>query len=373
MSGDDRIIHVSPRAAVEAAVGWVLGSRIQEVSGEDAGAFRSWHDPDNPGFLYAEVTGYGVTALCGLDVWRDLALERARLAARWLLERARRGRACACRKVGGELTSYGCSFDNGVILRGLCALYARTREGPLLKAVRDLADWLVEDMKEPSGFFIPRRDLATGLPHPVSGRWSSRPGPHQGRLAFALLHAAKVVGEERWVPAATRLCEAILDAQEASGRFVTDGDTGGTYLHAHAYAVEGLAACGAVLDRDDLVEAARRGLRWACGLVDERGALPARYDPVRGEPEEEHSDAIAQVLRLVLLLEGSKPVADLLATRLIECQCQEEDLMRWGGFRYARRGAEFGRNLTTHGTLFAIQALRLYGAGTRDFEWWDLI
>ncbi len=32
----------------------------------------------------------------------------------------------------------------------------------------------------------------------------------------------------------------------------------------------------------------------------------------------------------------------------------------------------FLKNDTTHRTLFAIQALRQYGAGTRDFEWWDL-
>lgn len=373
----DGTSRATPREAVEDAVRWVLESGIQEVSGDDVGAFRSWEDPDDPGFPYSEVTGYGITALCGLESRRDLALERAHLAGRWLVDRARRGRAYACRKVGGRFVAHGCSFDNGVILRGLCALSERTGDRTVLDAAGAVADWIVDAMQEPSGFLTPRMDLATGVPLPSGDRWSSRPGAYQARAAFALLHAARLMeghGSPRpaWVRAATRLCERVLGEQEPDGGFVTDGDGSGTYLHAHAYAVEGLAACGAALGREDLTDSACRGLRWACALVDDCGAVPARFHPDRGGDVEEHSDTTAQVLRLVLVLGGPGPVADRLAARLMEFQCRDDDPRRRGGFRYARRGAEFGRNVTTHGTLFAIQALGLYAGGVRDFEWWDL-
>lgn len=368
-------IHKTMTAAgaVEDAIRWVLESGIQEVCGEDAGAFWSWEDPNNPGFLYSEVTGYGISAFCLPLSWDERAMDRARLAADWLFERARTGRVYACRKVGGRFATHACTFDNGVILRGLCALCARTGERKYLDAVRALADWVVDEMQHPSGFLNTRMDLQAQVVLPFGDRWSSRPGAYQAKAAFALLHAARVACEARWTRAATRVCEWALREQGQDGRFVTDSASGGTYLHAHAYAVEGLAACGALLGRTDFLDAARRGLRWAVSLVEDWGRLPAHFDPNRGMGEEERSDAIAQVLRLVLCLEGPAPIADILAARLIAFQCRDADSRRYGGFFYSCGEDGFGLNITTHGTLFAIQALDLYARGARGFEWWDLV
>ncbi len=359
--------------AVRDAVRWLVQSGVQETVGPEAGAFWSWVDPVRPRFRYSEVTGYAVTLFCYLHR-RDPAsgsLGRARLAARWLMDRAREGDAIRCRLGPGGWVGHLCAFDNAQVVHAFCSLYELTQEEEYLAAARRTADWLMDVAGIGSASCIPKFDPGTGSPV-LGDRWSTQTGPFLAKAMLALLHLGRLCSGSRYLEAAEAVGEWVMGRQLPHGRFVTDHLTGDTYLHAHCYALEGLACLGTVTGRTSAMEAARLGLRWAYTTQNADGGLPARYDP-HGSCSEEHSDSLAQTLRLELWLHGPGPRADHLASRLTDFQCRGPSPDRLGGFLYRRNGGEFDPNITTHGTIFAIQALDMYSRSCRGFAWSDLV
>jgi hypothetical protein len=351
---------------------WLLDSGIQE-GGEGGGAFFAQLGSAY-GWRYSEVTGYGITLLCG--AWRERrdprALAAARRGANWLFSQARRGPAFACRREpGGEWVEHLCSFDNGMILTALVALHEATGEREPLDAAMDVARWLTHDVALPGGGLVPKTDLAHPGPVPPD-RWSTRPGPYQAKVAIGLLRLARATCEAALADAARELCLAALRHQQPDGRFVTDTIVGDTYLHPHCYAVEGLAACAAALGDARLADAARRGAHWTRSILGPDGGLPCAFDG-SAPADEQRSDSTAQALRLLLLLDGPGPVTDRLLERLLAFQDAGPGPARRGGFRYSSSADGPFAGLTTHGTMFAVQALMLAERGTGGFDWLDLV
>jgi len=363
--------------AIETAATWLLESGIQVPGGPDAGAFRSWDDPQRPGFPYSEVTGYAIQTLCLLDRERPGGpyLARARAAVNWLLTQAHAGRAFRCRRLGAEFEPVLCVFDNAMIVRGLCAFAERTGDPDVAAVACDTASWILDEMLDPVSHRLwPRWSLLARSVVPEGERWSARAGPYQAKVALAFLAVNRLRPDQRFAAAARLLCEAAIADQRPDGRFVSDPD-GTTYLHAHLYAVEGIAGVAEALALEGFRTAALRGLRWAVRQVAPARGLPAWVGGSRAPvtPAEEHSDSTAQLLRLLSWLGSEPALAERLAVRLSEFQCVEADPRRRGGFRYARRRDAFDRNLTTHGSLFAIQALKWQAAGARHAGWQDLV
>lgn len=354
-------------AARQGAVHWLLHSGIRPDRGPLAGAFRAWRD-GTWGWAYSEVTGYGITLLCGL-ARRDMpgALDAAVGSGRWLLDQARVGPAFRCRMDDGAWLGHLCAFDNGMIVPALCHLHRLTGERAWLDAATATADWLAGRL-DGDGGMIPKHDLATGAPVP-GARWSSRVGPYQAKVALGLLQVAALAGRPDLADAAARLCRAAARFQRPDGRFVTDPALGDTYLHAHCYAIEGLMGAVA-LGADPLLAApADAATRWLATLRTPAHGISRRFDGQAAEPVE-HSDSTAQALRL-LVLTGAHPdwIAPL-AERLLAFQCDDDDPARRGGFRYALGGdAAAWDNVTAHGTMFAVQALDLVLDGPAAFDW----
>ena len=73
---------------------WMINSGIQNIcsDSEKNGSFNSWYDADKKRypFMYSEITGYGISALLYLHdkTKKPLFLERAKLAADWLINNA---------------------------------------------------------------------------------------------------------------------------------------------------------------------------------------------------------------------------------------------------------------------------------------------
>ena len=112
---------------------WITESGIQNKAGQHKGSFNSWYDIEKEkyGFVYSEITGYGITTLVFLD-----EIEKAKQAADWLIEYS------MCREGferGGVKTSLIlnkgdtarelfddqviCTFDTGMALNGMINLY----------------------------------------------------------------------------------------------------------------------------------------------------------------------------------------------------------------------------------------------------------
>lgn len=359
------------QAARQRAVHWLIHSGIRVHDGPLAGAFRAWRD-GTWGWAYSEVTGYGITLLCGLaregiPGTRDAAIA----SGRWLVDQARVGPAFRCRKDDGAWLGHLCAFDNGMIVPALCNLYRLTADETWRDTALATAEWLVERM-DGHDALIPKHDLATGSPVPAT-RWSSRPGPYQAKVALGLLQAAALADRPDLARAARRLCGRAARFQQSDGRFVTDAALGDTYLHAHCYAIEGMLGAACLDGNRDLAAPVESAVRWLATLRTPTGGVSRRFDGQAPEPVE-HVDSTAQTLRL-LRLTGQHPdwVAPL-TRQLLAFQCDDGDPARDGGFRYALGGdaASFD-NVTAHGTLFAVQALDLCLGDPATFDWTLLV
>lgn len=356
-------------AAAEEAINWLVQSGIQDSEGAFASGLNREY-----GYRYPEVTGYGITLLC--KQWRLTGDERlgfsARKAVKWLLGHARRGFGFACRQErDGQWLEELWSFDIGMIINALVAYYEVTGERMPLDVAIHAARWLTTEARRPSGELVPRFSISYG-PIPDGDRWSTRAGPHQAKVVLGLLRLARVTGDEYLIETARQLCHRVLRYQDLDGRFITDLATGETYIHAHCYAVEGLAGYAFISGDEKILRAATKAVDWLRSIVRPDGGVPCSYDG-RNANQEERSDSTAQTLRLLILLKNMDEIAHLVAKRLLTFQCRESSKARRGGFRYSslRSGPE--ADLTTHGTMFAAQALYLFGRNLSDFEWLDLV
>ena len=363
----------SLEAARDAAIRWLLHSGVRNADGPLSGSFNAWHDR-TWGWAYSEVTGYGITLLCDLHE-RDPALEKmtaAVSAGHWLLLQSRSGRACRCRHLpeAGWL-DHLCAFDNGMILNALCHLFRATGDQMWLEAAVEIANWLTDTMSLPDGGLVAKRGSNGGIPE-TPERWSSRTGPYQAKVSLGLAHLARCTGNGAHALAAVSLCQWALRFQRPDGRFVTDVVLGDTYLHAHCYVVEGLLATAALTGSQELVAPAMAALEWMRSAETTDGGLSRRFNAGAFEAEE-HADSTAQGLRLLALAGTCTDRIQVMASRFLELQCLDGDPSRHGGFRYGRRGTEFTHNVTTHGTIFAIQVLDMCLRGTAGFDWASLV
>lgn len=280
--------------------------RTHAVRGGDV---LSWVNPAHEGYPYPEAAG---------------------LLVRWLAQRGgsmpERVIARLCTLIETQTVGRGgCTyaFDTGVVLAGLEAL--DTTEDPRWTAAR--RHLTVQPVVSP----------------PCAPRWSATMGPHMLKLAVG--SAARAA--RGWSTPALEFIANIPAEQDANGRVKTPPH-GASYVHAHAYATEGLLALRSL------------GLSYPAVSVDgciaflramqrEDGSLPAWSD---GGPS--RADATAQAVRLWLLHDRSAHAT------AIDCGLSFLDTLTEadGLVRYAPESAD--RN--TWCTLFAAQA-RAWAAG----------
>ncbi len=273
------------------------------------GDVLSWVNPEHPGYAYPEAAGLLVRwwALTGrtppsavVDGLVDLIHERA---------------------VGRDGRVY--AFDTGVVLAALEALDAE--EDPRWTRARArLAEAPVVDRASPP-------------------RWSTVDGPHLLKLAVGTAARA----HRGWsTPMRSRLARIRVE-QHADGRIHTPPHDA-TYVHAHAYATEGLMALQALhIPPPASVDAAVALLRT---VQRDDGGLPAWSEGGPGR-----ADATAQAARLFILHDASGH-ADAIERALAFLDALSDE---HGVVRYEDNSGD--RN--TWCTLFAAQA-RAWASGS---------
>lgn len=280
--------------------------RTHAVRGGDV---LSWVNPAHEGYPYPEAAG---------------------LLLRWLAQRggsvpepvvARLTALVETEAVGRDGSTY--AFDTGVVLTGLEAL----------------------DSSEDARWTAARLRLTT-LPAvlpPGTPRWSTVQGPHMLKLAVG--SAARAA--RGWSTPALEFIANIPAKQHASGRMKTPPHEA-SYLHAHAYATEGLLALHSlgISHPDASIEGCIAFLR---ATQRDDGSLPAWSD---GGPS--RSDTTAQAVRLWLLHSRSEHAEAIARGLSFLDGVTEAD----GLVRYQPDSAD--RN--TWCTLFAAQA-RAWAAG----------
>lgn len=384
-AGGSPSIHDRCRESVGAATRWLLESGIQNVTGcpTRIGGFNSWYDLDRGrfSFVYSEITGYALSALSDLFAREPRAefLERAELGARWLRDHALHPcggvkTRCYYDEDGDDQYSFDreliYAFDNGMVVAGLVHLHLAGGETRHLELAARMARFLLDRLATEEGAFLPIFDPTAGRGHARPDKWSTRSGPYHAKLALGLTLLAETTGEEAFERAALDVCRWAMQRQDARGAFPNDPRSRVTHLHAHLYACEGILWLGVRRRLEELVEAAERGVRFALSpaLRAEDGGIVSEVTAAGERNEAQRCDVLAQALRLGCILAacgrldgGEQDRLSELHARLATYQLREAG-PHYGGFLY---GADLDgrpkRHVNSWCTMFALQAIRLYG------------
>jgi hypothetical protein len=294
---------------------WLLSGPVRLPNG----LIAAWVEGGQPSHAYQEATGYLLTLLC-------FSFERT--GAPGLREAARRTAAALGESVRDGAGRDGAVylFDTAVCLRGLNAFSTTFGDEPEAEraaiVVASLADIATE--------MIQRREARRG--GEPGARWSDRFFAHLIK-AVQQVHAAAPDRIDRETAAA--LARELWDGPSRDEFFRLPGEDT-AYLHAHAYALEGLLGLG---------ESITDPLRRLAAAQRFDGAMP-RDLPGDGAPA---VDATAQAVRLwqcVDAAEFAEPITRGLA--FLETMAAPG-----GGFYYAPDVA----HVNAWTTMFAVQAL----------------
>ena len=342
-----------------AGLAWLAHSGIQSESGgvsryyaADTGQYRD---------ISTEITGYSIQA------WLALPLP----GEPGLLSHALRAGQFLCYDTGDpqmglfpfEAPRSGFppsdrvfSFDCGIIIRALLALWRATADPLYLARAEQCGSALMNHMSRVDGSFFPLLDLSTGVPACGSGAWSLEADIYQLKVGLALLELAEVAGSTTFAKTAESLLNWSLRQHEMFLPGATEPDRVADRLHAYCYFLEGLLPF--LERRFDCVQILQAGMNRVEKLVLEtRRAL-------------ERSDVTAQLLRLRLLVDFIGVVELDLAAATWEAdsipafQLFTADKRTNGAFSFGRRQGRLAPHANPVSTIFCLQALRMW----RDYQ-----
>lgn len=309
-----------------------------DLVGED-GHCLSWSNPAHPGYQYPELSGLLLSFLCrsSHDPVRARQLHDA-LSIGADVDGVRRG-------------GITYAFDTAMALRGL--LEYRTEDELMATPVPEWTSALVRAVSTATATLPPEELTSTTA-------WSMAFGAHEAKIAAAL-----VTAERRGLDtgdALDALRERTLGVQDDLGRFRIHAASDKTYLHAHCYALEGLLMTAE--DHPGATAEITLGISWLASVQGLNGGWRAWHDG-RYASGPERSDATAQAIRLMRLVDAERYEGEILAADAFLVQCQGEH----PGLPYEPDSFD----ITSWSTLFAAQALAPAGHALRPRRATDIV
>ncbi|MFH0832250.1 MAG: hypothetical protein V1900_00815 [Candidatus Aenigmatarchaeota archaeon] len=339
---------------------WLLNSGIQNISDNEwNGGFNAWYNLDKKeyAYVYSEITGYGITTLLQLHklTGRGIFLDRAMLAANWLINIAMENNYTRARYYENGFDNTVYSFDNGMVLFGLANLYRLTQMEKYLDFSVKIADFLL-GMQKSDGLFYSIYDTGEKKNLNIGDKWSTVSGSYHAKLSLGLLAVHDILNEAKYRKAAIKVCEESIKFQK-NGRFLTLGNE--THLHPHSYSAEGLLYAGLKLDKNRFVESALNAVVWSLNNQQEDGGMPSSYPSDKNE----RNDVLAQTLRLGTIFLQQKDInekerIEKLRKRLLESQNLSTE--HKGGFFYGFENGKKLNHINSWVSMFALQALIFY-------------
>lgn len=371
---------------IELAQKWLLTSGIQNPIGtkdnrgrDVGGSFNAWYNPvtKSYSYIYSEISGYAMTTLAYLyrETKEPRYKENACKIGDWILTvESQNGTiptafylSAQSVQKPGEIHS----FDVGMVLDGLVCLYRETQNTAYLDGAKKAADWLISIQRH-DGSVSAMIDDATGEIKDHNGTWSTQAGPYHVKNVIGLLNLFDVTKETRYRDSAIKLCDYALTRQKPDGQFLTYGELDGTNLHPHLYSCEGLYVAGLTLNDNRFTEASLRGTKWA--LNQSLDGIVARHKHSDALNYNERVDILAQTLRMAALHGLQIDQADAIAAKLPQYINKEDDTATLGGFIFGKSSTgESLPHVNAWVTMFALQALRLYGKHDKAFNPYYLV
>lgn len=256
-----------PETAVAAHLDW-LALAQDESPTEDGGVARHFSLLDGWGASYPETTGYIVPTLLACSRRYGNAELEARAARMldWLVSIQLPDGAFQGGMVNQEPV-VPVTFNTGQILLGLAAGAEHFETPAYAHAMTRAADWLVRTQDD-------------------DGAWRSHPSPFAGsgdkvydtHVAWGLLEAARVSGNETWAGAAFANLDWALTFQQPNGWFASCclNDPARPLTHTIGYVLRGLIEGHAYGGDSKYLAAVRRSADALLAVQRDDGALPGR-------------------------------------------------------------------------------------------------
>ena len=347
---------------------WFLSSGIQESNGGVARYYFSDRQQNAP--LTTEITAYYASALACLSKqdskgrYLDAAIDAATyLVEAWAPECSAMPFECEAK---GSRYSY--FFDNGIIVRGLLAVWRACGNEEFLATAVKCGDSMMRDFVDGKNF-SPILELPSKKPLPYEpARWSRSHGCYQLKAALGWHELWQITKNERYLAAYRQLLNASVASH---GSFLPGCDTDIPVvdrLHPYSYFLEGLLPMIAESPSAEVAEAMAEGIDRLAGFARILAPLFLR------------SDAVAQLLRVRVFADqyGVVPLDEEAAqeevTMLKSFQSDDPDPRLYGGFWFGKKNGEMLPFMNPVSTAFCYQALEMWNQrGRGSLDWHSLI
>jgi hypothetical protein len=341
---------------------WFLGSGIRESSGGVARYYYSDRACNAP--LTTEITAYSASCLVemqretGDPAYGNAAVDAARyLVSAWDSETS--AMPYECDGQGGQCSYF---FDNGIIVRGLLAVWRESKAPEFLAMARLVADSMGTDFFD-GGQVRPILQLPSKQPAELDAqRWSRSSGCYQLKAALAWEELWEITQEARYHDLYIRLLQISL-AQHSSFLPGIENELGVMdRLHAYCYFLEGLLP---QIHED------------ACRQAMIEGIARVEWFVAKLSPYFLRSDVVAQLLRARLFADeyGVQPldvdVGRREAAILQSFQSEDPDPRLNGGYWFGRKGDQLLPFMNPVSTAFCHQALSMWNRRGQEHPQWQ--
>ena len=366
--------------SLDLSISWLEESGIQNTKQSKLnGSVNAWYDPNSKkySFVYSEINGYFMTMMVFLyKRTGDIKyLEKGLKSAKWLISNAQeKNGGFRCLFLIDKSSSHShkknqiYSFDNGIILNGLVALYKETKKAFLIKSAKKCASWIINYCIDKNCLVKPVYEIDENKFFESDKEWSTTSGSYHSKIAIGLANLYTVIKNKIYIHSAIKICNTSLKFQERNGRFVSFPFKGGTNAHPHCYSAEGLWVLGTFLKKKKYLFASKKAKDWILSKQNQFGRIP-RLFLIESSNFNERIDSIAQTIRLVLLTQKQKKMSineknklKKLVKILINYQNPEaKNLKERGAFKWGKYSSgKFSNHSNSWVTFFAIQALYFY-------------
>ena len=241
---------------------------------------------------YPEITGYAISLCCTLYRRKkdQRFLDRAEACARFMAKINKAGGVPCLR----DDLLY--TFDTGVYVAGLFDLYLSTKKESYLKEAKKSLRWLYSTWEQ--------KPFAAVDNVPEEKDWYHVPSVHLLKLVMPLIKASRILGDEKYMRTALELLQKYEQLQNDDGSFKIGENYSTIVTHPHCYATEGLLYAYHTLERQELLEAAKKSGVWLSKAQNSDGSFYVSYDGGKNTEGEKikATDSTAQATRIWKLL-----------------------------------------------------------------------
>ncbi|HDR8142816.1 TPA: hypothetical protein QC063_003046 [Bacillus cereus] len=345
---------------------WLLYSEITDnrEGFSDYGGVYAWKDPNSEKkeFLYSEISGYYLTYLSYLYYTnkglRNELVKKMRATTEWLMNQA-----LAPNNTGFWYKKFEhekdfrkkiYTFDNAMCINGLLHVLKIINHAEYYNVSKNILNSLIKNL-------INKRHLKpivtnnTQIPIDYS-KWSNQEGSFLIKCIIPLINYHEKASD--LIDSVDKYIKVQLDVFYKNGRFITD-IMKNTYVHPFLYTLEGLWVIGITYDKSEYLELVREGIDWLLDNKTMNGFLSGYIDPCgKTKIDGIGTDALSQLIRLMVLLSYDRKKIDPLVNELITTRYVAVKDKKFGAYVYGYAiDGVFYKHLNSWSSMFSYQAL----------------